>query len=293
MSGSAQTCCSGGVPLSNNLGLPNDGKGSFSLGLSYDYNNLNTLNSGSEKLDDDSRKRITNSVLFNLGYSITDRLSVESLFTWVNQTRTITQFDNKNFTETKGLGESVNGELLDRKADLIPFVETTWATWKTLYPNSKVISTNTGFDRDYGKSPYGDYATNNDFFLFPVDVDPRLPSKQRVLALVDEDRAKVYQHNPDTATEDSFKEKNYLIVNGPTFMVAFEKGRSYDDLSFEYVYDGTSDIVLRDNQNTEWNIFGVAVSGPMEGQKLGEAPYFMAYWFSIPAFFDTSIYGDN
>lgn len=107
MSGSAQTCCSGGVPLANNLGLPNEGKGSLSLGLSYDYNNLNTLNSGSEKLDDDSRKRITNSVLFNLGYSITDRLSVESLFTWVNQTRTITQFDNKNFTETRGLGDAV------------------------------------------------------------------------------------------------------------------------------------------------------------------------------------------
>lgn len=103
----AQTCCSGGVPLSNNLGLPNEGKGSLSLGLSYDYNNLNTLNSGSDKLDDNSRKRITNSVLFNIGYSITDKLSVESLFTWVNQTRTITQFGDENFTETKGLGDAV------------------------------------------------------------------------------------------------------------------------------------------------------------------------------------------
>ena len=59
---SAQTCCSGGVPLSNNLGLPNEGAKSISFGISYDYNNLNTLNSGSDKLDDDSRKRITNSI---------------------------------------------------------------------------------------------------------------------------------------------------------------------------------------------------------------------------------------
>lgn len=191
------------------------------------------------------------------------------------------------------LGESVNGELLDKKADLIPLVETTWATWKTLYPNSQIISKNTGFDREYGKSPYGDYANNHDFFLFPVDVDPRLPSKQRVLALVGENKAKVYQHNPDTVTEDSFKEKNYLIVNGPTFMVAFEKGRDFDDLTFEYVYDGTSDVVLKDDENNEWNIFGEAVSGPMAGQKLGEAPYFMAYWFSIPAFYETEIYGQN
>ncbi len=103
----AQTCCSGGVPLSNNLGLPNEGGGSLILGLNYDYNNLNTLNAGSDKLNDNSRKRITNSVLFNLGYAFTDRLSVETLFTWVNQTRTISQFGNENLTETTGLGDAV------------------------------------------------------------------------------------------------------------------------------------------------------------------------------------------
>ena len=76
----SQTCCSGGVPLSNNLGLPNEGKGAATIGLNYDYNHLNTLNAGSDKLDDDSRLRNTNSVLLNLGYSFTDRLSVEALF---------------------------------------------------------------------------------------------------------------------------------------------------------------------------------------------------------------------
>ncbi len=104
---SAQTCCSGGVPLSNNLGLPNEGKGIFIIGLNYDYNNLNTLNAGSRELDDDSRQRITNSVLLNLGYSLTDRISFETLFTWVNQTRTINQFGFENFTETSGIGDAV------------------------------------------------------------------------------------------------------------------------------------------------------------------------------------------
>ncbi|WP_282162445.1 hypothetical protein [Ulvibacterium marinum] len=103
----SQTCCSGGVPLSNNLGLPNEGKGVWILGLNYDYNNLNTLNAGTDKLDDDSRLRITNSVLASLGYAFTDRISVEALFTWVNQTRTITQFGNENFTETTGIGDAV------------------------------------------------------------------------------------------------------------------------------------------------------------------------------------------
>jgi hypothetical protein len=104
----AQTCCSGGVPLSNNLGgLPNEGKGVFSMGLNYDYNNLNTLKAESSKLDDNSRQRITNSVLLNMGYSITDKLAVETLFTWVNQSRTISQFGNENFTSTSGIGDAV------------------------------------------------------------------------------------------------------------------------------------------------------------------------------------------
>ena len=48
----SQTCCSGGIPLSNSIGLPIENKGAFQFGLSYDYNNLNTLNSGDDELDD-------------------------------------------------------------------------------------------------------------------------------------------------------------------------------------------------------------------------------------------------
>ncbi len=102
-----QTCCSGGVPLSNNLGIPNEGSGVLTVSLNYDYNNLNTLNAGTERLDDGSRQRITNSILLGLGYAFTDRLSVETMLTWVNQTRTINQFGNENFTETSGIGDAV------------------------------------------------------------------------------------------------------------------------------------------------------------------------------------------
>lgn len=103
----AQTCCSGGVPLSNNIGLPILEKGTWQIGMFYDYNNLNTLNNGTESLNDDSRLRITHSVLVNVGYSITDDLSVEGLFTWVNQRRNITQFGNSNLDQTSGIGDAI------------------------------------------------------------------------------------------------------------------------------------------------------------------------------------------
>lgn len=103
----AQTCCSGGIPLSNNLGLSTIEKGTFQLGINYDYNNLNTLNFGKETLDDNSRLRITHSVLVNLNYDITNKLSIEGLFTWVNQRRKITQFGNENLEQSNGIGDAV------------------------------------------------------------------------------------------------------------------------------------------------------------------------------------------
>jgi hypothetical protein len=103
----AQTCCSGGIPLSNSIGITSAAKGVFQLGIQYDYNNLNTLNFESRKLNDNSRLRITHSILINADYAISDKFSVEGLFTWVNQRRLISQFGNENLDVTSGIGDAV------------------------------------------------------------------------------------------------------------------------------------------------------------------------------------------
>lgn len=103
----SQTCCSGGVPLSNNIGLPFLEKGAFQAGVFYDYNNLNTLNEGSRKLDDNSRTRITNSILINFSYNFSERFLIEGLLTWVHQKRKIVQSGNVNIDETNGLGDGI------------------------------------------------------------------------------------------------------------------------------------------------------------------------------------------
>lgn len=93
--------------MSNNIGLPSVEKGTLQFGLSYDYNNLNTLKNGRETLDDNARLRTTKSILLNIGYTITSNLSIEALLTWVHQTRRINQFGNINLDETKGIGDGL------------------------------------------------------------------------------------------------------------------------------------------------------------------------------------------
>jgi hypothetical protein len=102
-----QTCCSGGVPLSSNLGMPPGEKGTWQFNLSYDQNVLKTLKDGSDVLDDDSRERITRSVLIEAGYGITNRLALDIFFSFVNQQRRINQFNNTDFVSTSGIGDMV------------------------------------------------------------------------------------------------------------------------------------------------------------------------------------------
>jgi hypothetical protein len=65
----------------------------------------------------------------------------------------------------------------------IPFDVAYWKNWKKLYPNSKILSKDTGFNRPYGADPYGDYYTGNQLY-FPVsNHDNRLELKEKAVAL--------------------------------------------------------------------------------------------------------------
>ena len=190
------------------------------------------------------------------------------------------------------LNASVNGDLRGQEADLIMLVETDWGTWKSLYPETRVVGPNTGFSRTYGISPYGDYSTNNDRFLFPVAKDGRLPLKERVHAIVDGADAKAYRFrdfDEGAIISDSFKGTDYLVVGNADFIVSFALGGN-NAAEFEYVYDGSSDVIVQDGAGNRYNIFGEVVAGPASGQRLTPASGFMGFWFAIPAFYETALY---
>lgn len=102
-----QTCCSGGVPLSSNLGLPLSDAKTLQFTLSYDLNVLETLKAGTRVLDDDSRTRNTISYLAEVGYSFNERFSIDAFFSFVRQERIINQFGFEDFDFTQGVGDVV------------------------------------------------------------------------------------------------------------------------------------------------------------------------------------------
>lgn len=188
--------------------------------------------------------------------------------------------------------QCVNGELVGNDINTYQVVETTWKTWKNMYPTSKILSLNTGYTRNYGSYPYGDYKSNHDRMLFQVNPDDdRLPRKDRVLGVINTGRAKVYRlvdfESKITVLNDSFSEVP-LVVAGSSelnFLVAYD--RQMDDgtvLEFSPV-EGQGDIILEDNEGNRWNVFGEAVSGQRKGQTMKQTNSFIGYWMAWGAFY--------
>lgn len=64
-------------------------------------------------------------------------------------------------------GMGVVGSHVNESLKHHPALRTTLGLWKKSHPETKVLSTNTGYSRDYFRYPYGSYYTSNDL-IFPV-----------------------------------------------------------------------------------------------------------------------------
>lgn len=196
---------------------------------------------------------------------------------------------NSNWSQL--LNKSVNGHLIGKQAKTYNLIETTWKTWRQMYPATKVITTETGYNRNYQQYPYGDYKTSSNL-IFPVNnTDPRLQPKERVLGVILDGNAKAYTFNNsfsgNKVTEDSYQSEKLVVVSNSdaNFMVAFKRTLADDtELNFEAVQNELP-VVLIDNEGTKWDVSGLGVSGPRAGEQLMSIPQMMGYWFSFPAFY--------
>lgn len=88
--------------------------------------------------------------------------------------------------------EAVTGRMAGTRLTLLPLEHTTWADWLSRYPSTSVLSSETGYARDYARDPYRGYEHNSSL-RFPVArQDPRLPAKEWVIGVSVEGRSKAY-----------------------------------------------------------------------------------------------------
>ena len=63
------------------------------------------------------------------------------------------------------LGEAISGPLVGTSLPQLPARHTSWRQWQSEHPETKVLSRDTGFRRDYGRSPYRGYEKSRRLYF--------------------------------------------------------------------------------------------------------------------------------
>ncbi len=192
---------------------------------------------------------------------------------------------------SQALGVAITGELTGYELKRIPFDVISWADWKTLHPDTLVLTTETGHIRSYGVDPYGDYYTDPRI-LFPVEhEDDRMHPKELILGFHESDVYKAYKQDD----VESAIVINDIFNNKPMMLVSLFSG---DSRAFDRTVDGkvltfdfVDDVIIDLESKSKWNYDGVAISGSMEGKQLVRLPFNPGFWFEWVAFHpDTEVY---
>ena len=193
--------------------------------------------------------------------------------------------------------KSVEGPQKNERLTTYHLVETTWGTWRKMFPNSMVMSTETDFDRDYGRYPYGDYRTNHNNLIFPIsNEDGRFDRKERGMGVLIEDQAKFYNlfdfADAEIVVEDDVFMGEELVVVGSqehNFISVFHRtlpdGTTLDFSPVDLQGEEIGAIIMQDSEGNDWNLLGIAENGPRAGTRLSAPESFIGYWFAWATFY--------
>lgn len=93
-----------------------------------------------------------------------------------------------------------------------------WGAWKKAHPETTVLSPDTGYERPYGRSPYGDYAISNRL-AFPAPLDRRFHPKMPTIGMVAPDgRARAYAASELAEAGGSVKDR----LSGKQVQVSYD-----------------------------------------------------------------------
>jgi hypothetical protein len=152
------------------------------------------------------------------------------------------------------LNKAVSGSLVGKELSKLPSSRTSWKAWKKRHPDTLVLSTKTGYFRNYYKDPYTDYYRIGTI-MFPVgDVRKDLSPKERILGLEVKNESRAYP------------------------LAQLQKGAGTTE-------DSVGGVTIHIEVSSDGEV--LAVKDP-QGE---EIPHIFAYWFAWQAFHpDTTVY---
>lgn len=175
---------------------------------------------------------------------------------------------------------------------MLPSLEITWEAWQELHPDTRVVSSETGFSRDYTLYPYGLYEDPKSLPLFPVaELNRERPLKERLLGIPDGAGGIAFPFleleaggpvNVGQATVEGSGQKVVVFWDTEArAAMAFERTLDGQPLDFR-VADGR---IVDDQTGSVWRVDGLATEGPLAGERLAEVEEaHVAFWFAWAVF---------
>lgn len=202
-------------------------------------------------------------------------------------------------------GQAVTGPLTGRTLELVPAQIVSFGDFRATFPEGRVLSRDTGFDRPYGTNPYPGYDRIEDPFLFQGDPDPRLAPTERVIGITVTDDAVAFPYSTLQKMGGGGMVAVNAEVGGEPVVVVWKPG-TVSALDRETI-EGSRDVgagggfsrlvgdevltfevedgrLIDRETGTTWNVLGRAVEGPLAGQKLPGIAALDSFWFDWAAF---------
>lgn len=132
------------------------------------------------------------------------------------------------------LGEAVLGKSTGVKLDVLTSDTVLYGNWIEKWPDTKVLSKDTGAIRTYGRDPYGDYYTNESVSFGASFSDIRAHPKAFVLGIEINGKYKAYDKEAlnEGITEDNFAGSKITIEKSSIGEVRIFVGESKQEISY-------------------------------------------------------------
>ncbi|MFC4634445.1 DUF3179 domain-containing protein [Dokdonia ponticola] len=182
-------------------------------------------------------------------------------------------------------GKPVVGPLVGKgiEMDYLSVVTTTWGEWKKRHPETLVLSSNTGYQRDYGEGiAYQAYFADDNLMFNVPAVNGKLKNKESILAI----KLPEYPEQP-LAIAVKFLKKNPIYqssIGDQRFVVFTDKtgaNRVYDAFNLNFKkYDQNTTAV--DANGNSWTIYEDRIQNTSGDVRL-RIHTFNAFWFGWQA----------
>ena len=206
-------------------------------------------------------------------------------------------------------GKAIVGDYVGTVLEQIPSQIISFSQFRKNYPEGRVLSKNTGYNRPYGRNPYSGYDDVNRTPFTENDTG-KIPPMEKVIGVKVGEETRAYRYTlteEERVINDTLNDTPIVVfhlkgaqsaLDAPELSESKESGstgafkRVVGDKMLTFKYKSGK---VKDNETgSEWSVTGKAIDGPLEGEQLApvvSGDYFAFAWLVFWP--ETALYGDN